>query len=452
MLSIKQLITWGLLALLWASPLWAGPKIQTWSTANGARVLYVEAPELPMVDVRVVLDAAASRESKPGVASLTNSMLTQGAFVEGGGEWNADQIAERMESVGAELGSGSLRDMTWVSVRTLTREPALGTALETLATVLGNPSFPAADLERLRKSTLVALRRSEQKPRSVAKQAFYRAVFGDHPYAGDPLGTKESVEALTREDLLQHYRRHYVAKNAVVALVGAVSREQAGRIAEQVTAGLAAGEPAPTLPPVADPQAQQLQRLDFPSSQSHLLIGQPGMSRKDPDYFALYVGNHILGGNGLVSILSDEVREKRGLSYSVYSYFMPMRERGPFIMGLQTKNSQAEQAREVLLQTLERFMQQGPSAEELTASKQNITGGFPLRISSNGKIVEYLAVIGFYDLPLDYLERFNERVEAVTAEQIRDAFARRMHPEKFVTIVVGSAAEPEVAANAEAKE
>jgi zinc protease len=243
-----------------------------------------------------------------------------------------------------------------------------------------------------------------------------------------------------------------VARNAVVALVGAVSREQAEHIAEQVTAGLEAGEPVPPLPAVADPEAAQMQRLDFPSSQSHLLIGQPGMSRKDPDYFALYVGNHILGGNGLVSILSDEVREKRGLSYSVYSYFMPMRDRGPFIMGLQTQNSQAEEARQVLLQTLDRFMAQGPSAKELTAAKQNITGGFPLRISSNSKIVEYLAVIGFYDLPLDYLDRFNERVEAITAEQIRDAFTRRVHPQRFVTIVVGPTGEPEVAANAEERE
>ena len=321
-----------------------------------------------------------------------------------------------------------------------------------MSQVLGRPTFPPADLERLRKATLVALRQSEQKPGSVGKKAFYRAVYGEHPYAGDPLGTRESVEGLTLEDLLSHYRRYYVAQNAVVAIVGAVSRDQAKNIAEQVTAGLDAGAAAPQLPPVADPAAGRLQRLDFPSSQSHLYIGQPGMSRNDPDYFALYVGNNILGGSGLVSLLSDEVREKRGLSYSVYSYFLPMQERGPFMMGLQTKNAQAEQAREVLLETLHHFMEQGPTAEELTAAKQNITGGFPLRIASNSKIVEYLSLIGFYGLPLDYLDRFNARVEAVTAGQIRAAFARRLHPERFVTIVVGPARGPEMAANAEEKE
>ncbi len=445
----KRLPCCGVLAaaLLLAPPLWAGPQIQNWYTANGARVLFVAAPELPMLDVRVVLNAAGAREAKPGVASLTNAMLTQGA-----GEWNADRIAERMEGVGSNVSTGSLRDMAWMSLRTLTREPALSTSLETMSQVLGRPTFPPADLERLRKATLVALRQSEQKPGSVGKKAFYRAVYGEHPYAGDPLGTRESVEALAREDLLSHYRRYYVANNAVVAIVGAVSRDQAKKIAEQVTAGLAAGAAASPLPPVADPAAARLQRLDFPSSQSHLYIGQPGMSRNDPDYFVLYVGNHILGGSGLVSLLSDEVREKRGLSYSVYSHFLPMQERGPFMMGLQTKNAQAEQAREVLLETLYSFMEQGPTAEELTAAKQNITGGFPLRIASNSKIAEYLSLIGFYDLPLDYLDRFNARVEAVTAEQIRDTFARRLHPERFVTIIVGPAQGPEMAANAEEKE
>jgi zinc protease len=161
------------------------------------------------------------------------------------------------------------------------------------------------------------------------------------------------------------------------------------------------------------------------------------MARGDPDYFALYVGNHILGGSGLVSLLMEQVREKRGLSYSVYSYFLPLAQHGPFIMGLQTKNAQAEQAREVLLDTLTEFVEQGPTQEQLADAVKNITGGFPLRIASNGKIVSYLAVIGFYDLPLDYLDRFNDRIRAVTREQIRDAFKRRVRPEQLSIVMVG---------------
>jgi zinc protease len=267
-------------------------------------------------------------------------------------------------------------------------------------------------------------------------------VYGDHPYATDSGGTEESLAALSREDLVAAYQRYYVAANAVVAIVGAVEREQAERIAAQLTADLPRGEPAPALPEVAGLGSAVLHQRVFPSSQTHLYVGQPGMRRNDPDYFSLYVGNHILGGNGLVSQLSEEVRENRGLSYSVYSYFLPMRELGPFMIGAQTKNASAEEALGAMREVVQRFIEQGPTAEELRAAKRNITGGFPLRIASNSKILSYLAVIGFYDMPLDHLDTFNAKVEAVTAEQIRDAFRRRLDLDRLVTVVVGGEAEP----------
>ncbi len=147
----------------------------------------------------------------------------------------------------------------------------------------------------------------------------------------------------------------------------------------------------------------------------------------------------MLGGSGLVSRISEEVREKRGLSYSAYSYFLPMARRGPFQLGLQTRNEQVEEALQVLRDTLVKFREEGPTQAELIAAKRNITGGFPLRIDSNRKVVEFIAMIGFYGLPLDYLDRFNERVEAVTVEQVREAFQRRVDPERMVTVVVGGA-------------
>jgi zinc protease len=420
--------------LLLTGPAVAGPKIQSWHTTNGARVLFVQAPQLPMLDVRVVFNAGSAREAVPGVASMTNSMLTQGA-----GSWNVDQIADRLESVGSDLEVGSLRDMAWVSLRTLIQQPALGASLTTLTTLLADPTFPAPDLERLRKNALVSLSQDEQEPRTVGSKALYRALYGSHPYAHDPAGTKQDVTAITRTQLTDFFRRWYVAKNAVVAMVGAVDRAQAEHIAEQVTSGLAPGAAAPPLPAVVDLGSGRLQRIAFPSSQSHVYVGQPGIRRDDPDFFALTVGNHVLGGSGLVSLLSEEVREKRGLSYSVYSYFLPMQQRGPFIMGLQTKNSQTDKALDVLMQTLRRFLAQGPTDKELSDAKKNITGGFPLQIASNSKIVEYLSMIGFYDLPLDFLDTYNAKVEAVTAQEVRDAFRRHLDPAHFVTVVVGPA-------------
>ena len=430
------------LTLIPAAATLATPEIQTWETANGARVLFVAAPELPMVDVRVVFDAGSARDgATPGLAAFVAEMLTQGA-----GDWDADTIARRLEDVGAQLSASADRDMTAISVRSLTKPEAMDAALETLTGVIATPSFPPQDLERVRQNRLIALRQDQESPRTVAQKALFRAVFGTHPYGSDPAGTAESVGAIAREDLVRFHDQHYTGANAVVAIVGDLDREAAARVAERVVGGLPRGERVAPLPEVAPSAAGVGERISFPSSQTTVMAGQPGMSRGDPDYFALYLGNHILGGSGLVSLLMEEVREKRGLSYSTYSYFLPLARPGPFLMGLQTRNDQADQARDVMIETLARFIAEGPSEDELTAAKKNLTGGFPLRIAENSDIVSYLAVIGFYGLPLDYLDRFVERIESVDAAQIRDAFARRVQPEGLAIVVVGGESDAQVSA------
>ena len=420
------------LALLWPTFAAAGPKIESWQTANGARVLFVAAPELPMVDVRVVFDAGSARDGeRPGLASLTNDLLTEGA-----GPWSADELAARVESVGASLGSDSLRDMAFVSVRSLTEPKALDVAVETLAAVVAAPRFEAGAIERVRNARLVSLRQQEQSAGSVASKAFYRTLYGDHPYATDPDGTAESVSAVTREALQKFHRRYYVASNAVVAIVGALDRAQAEALAQRVMAGVPAGErPAKVAKP--RPPAPGEHPVTFPSTQTHIYLGQLGISRHDPDYFALLVGNHVLGSSGLVSLLGEEVRNKRGLSYSVYSGLLPMRQAGPFMAVAQTKNSQTAEAMTVIRQTIADFVANGPTAKQLDEARRNLTGGFPLRIASNGKIVEQLAVIGFYDYPLDWLDTYVTKVDAVTVEQVRDAFGRRIDPNGMISVVVG---------------
>ena len=179
-------------------------------------------------------------------------------------------------------------------------------------------------------------------------------------------------------------------------------------------------------------------RITHPATQSHILMGAPGIRRDDPDYFPLFVGNYILGGGGFVSRFTEEVRSKRGLAYSVYSTFSPMRYEGPFQIGLQTKKDQAGEALEVVRVTLKDFIANGPTEKELQAAKQNIVGGFPLRVDSNKKIHDYLALIGFYNLPLDYLNEFPRKVQAVTVEDVRTAFRKRVNPDALVTVVVGA--------------
>lgn len=420
----------------------SGPKIQQWQSKKGARVFYVPAPELPMVDVRLVFDAGSARNgTKAGLSGLTNGMLPEGA-----GTLDATAIAQKFEGLGARFSNGALRDMAVVSLRSLSEDKFLRPAVELLALVLGKPTFPDASLARERNRTLVALQSQQDALEDLTDIAFMRAVYADHPYAEQPLGREESIKTINRADLVAFHKQYYVAKNAVIAIVGAVDRARAESIAEELMAPLPEGAAAAPLPPVKPLTGAKVIRVDQASTQTHVMVGQPGMRRDDPDYFPLLVGNHVLGGSGLVSRLADEIREKRGLSYSQYSAFSPMRLEGPFTMGLQTRNDQAEQALALLNQLLREFIDKGPSEDELIAAKKNITGSFPLRIASNSNIVEYLAVIGFYGLPLDYLDTYNARIDAVTAASIRDSFKRRIKPDTLITVIAGGGPAPGPAA------
>ncbi len=431
---MKKLIT-VMSMMLWASVVIAGPTIQQWSTTKGSKVLFVASPEIPMLDVRVVFAAGSARDAQqPGVAQLTSALLMSGA-----GNWNADQIASRLENIGAVVSTGADRDMATLSLRSLTDADQLKIALETASVILSKPTFPIADVERDKNRLLLGIKAKQQSPGDIAADAFYAAIYGTHAYASPEEGVAESVQKLKAKDLQAFHQQYYVAKNALVVLVGDVSRAQAEAIAEQLTQGLATGTKAAALPTVANKVANLEKRIAMPTAQTHILLGQAIVARNDPDYFALYVGNHILGGSGFASRLMQSIREDRGLAYSVYSYFAPMAVAGPFTAGMQTRNDQAEAAIALMREQIKKFVEQGPTEKELEKSIQNITSGFALRIDSNKERIGYLAMMGFYDVPLDYLNTFNEKIRAVTVTDIRDAFTRRVHPEQLALVIVGGA-------------
>lgn len=408
--------------------------IQSWKSDDGAKVMYVQAPQLPMVDVRLVFDAGSARDDqKPGLAMMTNAMLDLGA-----GQWTTDEIAERFDSIGTQYSNDSMRDMAILSMRSLTEKALLDKSVNTLNAILTQPKFDNDELERTRKQVMISLRNHEQSPGTIASKTLYKTLYKDHSYAMPIMGTMESIRQITRQDLLDFYKKYYVARNAVIAIVGDVDRDQAEELAERILKGLPKGKRAAPVPSPASLKEAVTIHIDHPSTQTHILIGQPGMKRGDKDYLALYVGNHILGGSGFGSRIVEEIREKRGLAYSSYSYFTPMRVEGPFIMGLQTANDNRDEALKIIDQVLREFIDKGPTEEELLHAKKNITGGFALKIDSNKDIIGYLGMIGFYDLPLSYLRTFNERVDAITVEQIRDAFQRRVDPDKMAVITVGA--------------
>lgn len=432
---LRRMITLAVFALLPSAAVLAGPHIEQWQTSNGARVYFVAAPEIPMIDTRVVFAAGSARDgAQAGVASLTNGLLNEGA-----GELDANAFNDALSALGAVLGHGAERDMAFASLRTLAEGEHARRALELFVLALAKPRFDQSAIDRDKARTLVALKHKEQSPDAIAEDVFYASLYPGHPYGSPPEGTQASVTALSREDIRAFHARYYVARNAVIAIVGATDKAGASAIAEQLSQALPSGERAVALPAVALPKAET-KHVEFPSIQSHVMLGMPGVSRGDPDYFALLVGNHALGGNGLVSILFDEVRDKRGLSYSVSSYFIAMAQAGPFVAQLQTDREQQDEALQVLHDTIGRFVEQGPPAGTIEAARSNLIDGFPLRVASNRQIAEYIAMIGFYDLPLDYLDSFTTKVAAVTPAAVKDAFTRRLPLKQLTSVVVGRAA------------
>lgn len=428
----KSLFAILLLALSAAAQ--AAPQIQHWRTDNGVRVYFVENHDLPLLDVSVDFDAGSRRDTpeKSGLAAMTRRLLSLGA-----GGLDENRISQRMADVGASLGGSFDPDRAGVSLRTLSSEREREQALDVLARVVQQPEFPEQVLQREKNRSIAGIKEAETQPDYLAAKAFRTLLYGNHPYALQQGGEVATVGALTRQDVQDFWRTHYRADNAQVAIIGDVTAAQAKAIALRLTADLPrdAGE-IRALPPVARDLPAQIRRIAHPATQSHILVGVPGIKRADPDYFPLLVGNYILGGGGFDSRLLEEVRQKRGLAYSAYSHFSPMKQEGAFQIGLQTKREQAEQALEVVRETLAKFVAEGPSEAELKQARDNLTGGFPLRIDSNRKILDYLVAIGFYDLPLTYLDEFIAQVEKVTAADIRVAFSRHVKPDALVTVIV----------------
>jgi zinc protease len=429
--------------LLCGAHAFAAIPIQHWVQTSGAKVYLVESPSIAMVDVRLEFDAGGRREpaEKAGLASVTAGMTSKGIEARNGQPaLDENQLGEAWADLGAGFGANAGSDRMSFSLRSLTYPDLLPKAVALAARQLGEPSFPEAIWLRERQRMSASIREANTKPATLAGRAFASAVYGSHPYGHDT--TEASLAKIGVEDMKQMYRLVQPCR-AKVSIVGAVTRAQADAMVTTLLARLPAAGRCDALAPVAEVQplpAPQLREVPFASAQAHVLIGQPGYKRSDPDHFALVLGNYILGGGGLVSRLADEVREKRGLSYSVYSYFSPGLHAGAFTVGLQTRPDQTAQAVKVAQEAVASFVAQGPTEIELKAAKDNLIGGFPLLIDSNRKLLDNVANIAWNDLPLDYLDTWTANMQRITAADIKAAFARKVQPQKMVTVTVGAAA------------
>jgi len=406
--------------------------IQRWQTAEGARVLFVEARQLPMFDLRLTFAAGSSHDDVPGLATLTNAMLNEGVA----GKDVTGAIAEGFEDLGAQFGNGAYRDMAIASLRSLSAPAQREPALKLFEQVVGQPTFPADALARIQNQLLAGFEYQKQNPGKLAALQLFERLYGKHPYAHPSEGTEQSIPGISVAQLQAFHQKAYAAGNVVIALVGDLSRSEAEAIAAEVSAALPKG---PALPRIAQPEEPKAgpSHIEFPSNQTHLLLAQLGVDRRAPDYAALMLGNQILGGGGFGTRLMEEVREKRGLTYGIYSGFSAMQARGPFLINVQTRAELSEGTLKLVQDILRDYLANGPTQKELDDAKREMVGSFPLTTASNADIVGQLGSMGFYDLPLTYLDDFMSEVQGLTVGQVKAAMARHLDVDKLVIVTAG---------------
>ncbi|MGF1445706.1 MAG: M16 family metallopeptidase [Pikeienuella sp.] len=401
------------------------------TSPGGTTFWMVSEPSIPIVAIEMTFKGGARLDpaDRPGLSRITAALLDEGA-----GELDAAAFAKRKDDLAARFSISVGRDGTRVSAQMLV-ETAQASA-ELIAQALGQPRFDDDAIERVRSQLLSALREQETQPGSVAGKAWSARAFPDHPYGRPTDGTLESVAAITRDEILAAHQRLLTTANLYVSVVGAVDADTAGRLIDTLLADIPEGTALSDPEPAPIP-APGLEILDLDVPQSVAIFGQRGIARDDPDFFPAYVMNHILGGGGFSARLMTEVREKRGLAYSVYSY-LSERDAIPLLLGsVQTENARMAESISVIRDEWARLASDGVSDTELENAKRYLTGSFPLSLDSNAKIARFLLTMQEEDLGIDYLDRRNGYVEAVTSADISRVAAELLDAEELAIVVVG---------------
>jgi zinc protease len=407
--------------------------IQQWTTSQGTSVYFVQNNAMPMLDIHLIFDAGSARDKNQlGLANCWLHLLDQGTAT-----LNADQIAAQFENKGAIFNLSLNQDRATIALRSLSDPQMLNPVLDLLAQVIAKPAFTEDSIALMKSQILTEQKMIQQQPSLLAKNAFYKALYGDHPYANAIIGNEQTLQAITQSDLQNFHQQFAVAKNAIITLVGDLSLEQAKAITENILQQLPEGSKAEALPPVAPLTHAITAAIQYPSEQTHLLMGAPCIKVNDPDYFPLLIANYILGDNLLMSRLFKEVREKRGLAYQIHSYLHTMKQPGPFIIKLQTQNHQIKEAIAVVQDTLTRFVNEGPTAQELIDAKEGLSQAFPLSMNSNAKLSMQLDQISFYQQPLDFLDTYQDKLKAVTLAEIQATLKKHIPLETMALITAG---------------
>lgn len=413
------------------------PQVQELFSKNGVRTLLVESKQLPIVDIQLTFNAGSARDESiskglNGLANLTARLLNEGTSTQ-----TANDIAQSFERLGAQYSAQAYRDMFVVRLRVLSDEKRLDPALNQLIFLLKDSQFPQGSIDRILNNAQVGQKQVKENPKRSMSVRFYRAIYGDHPYAQPSTGTIQSLKRIKSEDIQAFKNQFLVANNLNIAITGNVNRQQAQQMIDLLTEQISTGESAPPLPEAEALEKAQIIRIPFNSSQAHVMIGQVGIRRDDPDRFALEVGNEIFGSGGFQSLLMQELREKRGLTYSASSNLSSMQSQGLFYIQYSTQREQLLESLNITYQTLLKFLHQPLATAQIEESKRGLIRAFPLLLRSNANINSQLGAIGFYGLPSNYLSQYQQYISAVSAEDVQRAWQKHIHPEKFLTVLAG---------------
>jgi len=415
--------------------------IEKLDSVKGAKAYLVQTKALPIVDIEVSIDAGDRYDpaSKSGLADMVAGLMNYGAKGEKGVLTEA-QIADEIADLGANIGVSVSGERATMRIRSLSRKDLSDRAVLLASLMLSSPTYDEKILEREKQRSITGLLEAQTKPEFVLERRFNKAVYGNYPLANSP--SVKSIGAVTVGDLKKFHKQFYRGDRMIVSIVGDVTSAEASEIAQALLKGVPeSGDAIPSLPKFERSPVESLAdreiNIPFDSQQAHIAMGMTAITRENSDYFPLIVGNYVLGGGGFVSRLMSEVREQRGLAYSVFSYFAPGKDAGIFQAGLQTKNDQATLALEVMSTTMAKFIENGATPTELAAAKDNLINGFPLRIDNNRKLLDNVSSIAWNGLPLDTLDVWTSKVQAVTLEQIKTAFQKYLSMDRMKIVVVG---------------
>lgn len=400
---------------------------------NGLVLLTSEQRALPMVSIELLIDAG-SRHEPPDQAGLAN--LTSKLLIYGTQKRSATQISETLDFMGASLATGASEDIATVSMTILKKD--LATGLELLAEILTQSNFPQAEIDRQKQAVIASIRAREEDPGAVAGIAFAAALFPKSPYGRPVEGSEASVKNLQQKSLQEFFTRHYRPNRTIIAVVGDVAEQEIAQSLSKALTSWNKGTPGarPAAPAeIGKPQAVQVSK-DL--TQANIVLGHEGVVRGNPDYYAIQVMNYILGGGGFSSRAMDSIRNERGLAYSVYSYFGAEKSHGTFQFVMQTKNETAVEAIRIAKEEMRRMREQPVSDQELNDAKDYLIGSFPLRFDTNRKVASFLAQVEYYELGLDYPERYADLIRKVTREDVLRVAKQYLRPDDLITVIVAN--------------